>query len=129
MATKARTIEEVRDHLLQQRSEHQHRLAVLKAELLSATASQNLEGTSTNHPADSSSDAYLAETDVTSIREREHELVELDGALRRIEHGTYGQCVDCGDQIDPARLEARPSAARCLRCQSKWESRPGHERR
>lgn len=129
MATNARTIEEVLGRLLQQRGAYQHRLVLLKAELFGATASQNLEGTSTNHPADSSSDAYLAETDVTSIMEMEHELVELDGALRRIEHGTYGQCVDCGDQIDPARLAARPSAARCLRCQSKWESRPGHEHR
>ncbi len=129
MATKARTIEEVRDRLIQQRTEHQHRLALLKEELLGATASQNLEGTSTNHPADSSSDAFLAETDVSSIMEMEHELVEFDDALRRIEHGTYGQCVDCRGQIDPARLAARPSAARCLRCQSKWESRPAHEKR
>ncbi len=129
MATRPITIEVIRDRLIQQRTEHQHRLAVLKAELLGATASQHLEGTSTNHPADASSDAYLAETDVGSIMELEHDLIEFDKALKRIEHGTYGRCLDCGGQIDPARLDARPTSSRCLHCQSMWESRSAHEMR
>jgi RNA polymerase-binding transcription factor DksA len=29
-------------------------------------------------------------------------------ALTRIENGTYGQCVRCGDEIAAKRLEARP---------------------
>jgi DnaK suppressor protein len=44
-------------------------------------------------------------------------------ALARIEDDSYGQCVDCGHQIPEGRLEARPDAARCVDCQSKYARR------
>lgn len=37
-------------------------------------------------------------------------------ALRRIEHGTYGTCANCGADIPKARLEAQPIATRCIAC-------------
>jgi DnaK suppressor protein len=40
-------------------------------------------------------------------------------ALTRIENGTYGQCVRCGDEIAAKRLEARPEAALCIECARK----------
>ncbi len=40
-------------------------------------------------------------------------------ALVRIEHGTYGTCADCASPIPEGRLDARPEAARCVKCQSK----------
>jgi RNA polymerase-binding transcription factor DksA len=45
-----------------------------------------------------------------------HALARLVGALRRIEQGGYGACVDCGGAIDPARLTAIPEAATCFDC-------------
>lgn len=33
-------------------------------------------------------------------------------------------CMDCGDEIDPARLEAKPDAVCCMDCQNKRERRP-----
>jgi DnaK suppressor protein len=44
-------------------------------------------------------------------------------ALRRIQEGTYGTCMDCGALIPEGRLEARPEASRCVKCQSKWDRR------
>lgn len=46
-------------------------------------------------------------------------------ALARIDAGTYGVCIDCGQKIDEARLEFRPEAARCLSCQQAFEDREG----
>ena len=40
-------------------------------------------------------------------------------ALTRIENGTYGQCMRCGDEIASKRLEARPEAALCIECARK----------
>jgi DnaK suppressor protein len=40
-------------------------------------------------------------------------------ALDRIEHGTYGTCADCGSPIPEGRLDARPEASRCVKCQSR----------
>ena len=48
------------------------------------------------------------------------ELDRLDAALRRIEDGSYGLCVDCGVGF-AARLHAAPDALRCIACQEKLE--------
>jgi len=44
------------------------------------------------------------------------EIASVNRALSRIENGTYGDCVRCGDAIAPKRLEARPEAALCISC-------------
>jgi len=44
------------------------------------------------------------------------EIRMIQAALRRIEDGTYGECVACGEPIPEARLEAVPHAPRCARC-------------
>lgn len=47
------------------------------------------------------------------------EIASAQRALARIESGTYGECVRCGTQIAPGRLEARPEAALCIECASR----------
>ena len=46
----------------------------------------------------------------------EREIASVKRALARLQDGTYGTCVRCGVEIDPARLEARPEAALCINC-------------
>ncbi len=48
-------------------------------------------------------------------------LKQVRQALQRIEDGTYGNCVDCGRPIEPARLEAVPWASYCRADQEKHE--------
>ena len=55
------------------------------------------------------------------------ELREIDAALARIAAGTYGTCEDCAEPIDPARLEAAPTATRCVDCQRKHEHTFRHQ--
>ena len=45
----------------------------------------------------------------------------LDDALRRLEAGTYGECVLCGKEIAVTRLEAIPWARYCVDCQEMQE--------
>jgi DnaK suppressor protein len=47
----------------------------------------------------------------------------INAALGKIESGEYGQCDECGQPIDTARLHAVPTAAFCLRCQRNYEER------
>ncbi|MEU7002103.1 TraR/DksA family transcriptional regulator [Nonomuraea sp. NPDC046570] len=44
-------------------------------------------------------------------------------ALKRVDDGSYGRCVDCAKPVPDGRLEARPEASRCVQCQSKRERR------
>jgi RNA polymerase-binding transcription factor DksA len=37
-------------------------------------------------------------------------------ALEKIENGSYGECVTCGEEIDPKRLAALPYATQCIDC-------------
>ena len=50
-------------------------------------------------------------------------LTEVNAALKRIEDGTYGLCVVCGQPIPEKRLEAIPWAARCVKDQEQLEQR------
>jgi len=46
------------------------------------------------------------------------ELAGIEHALQKFEEGTYGLCDNCGQPIDPARLEALPQASLCLSCKA-----------
>jgi DnaK suppressor protein len=52
-------------------------------------------------------------------------LDQIDGALKRIEDGSYGQCETCAVKIPESRLEAIPYAARCVHCASQQEESHG----
>ena len=45
-----------------------------------------------------------------------NEIASVKRALGRIEDGSYGECVRCGEDVAPARLDARPEAALCIDC-------------
>ncbi len=44
------------------------------------------------------------------------EILQIRGALARIEQGRYGRCVRCDGPIGQARLDAAPTIATCLTC-------------
>lgn len=63
---------------------------------------------------------------MTAVHEMQHahavrELDAVRQARRRLAAGQYGVCQACGDPIELRRLEALPTALRCMRCQSKAE--------
>lgn len=60
----------------------------------------------------------------TRARELE-ELRDIEAALERIKNGVYGRCAECGEPIALERLEAYPTAKRCITCQSRRENRRG----
>jgi DnaK suppressor protein len=43
-------------------------------------------------------------------------LGETDAALERVRTGSYGVCLNCGRDIPPGRLEARPATPYCVAC-------------
>jgi len=45
------------------------------------------------------------------------QLLLVDEALVRVKQGSYGECLMCGDQINPKRLQAIPWARYCVKCQ------------
>ena len=48
-------------------------------------------------------------------------LAMVEGALERIREGSFGECISCGKEINPKRLEAVPWTRHCIECQEKLE--------
>lgn len=59
------------------------------------------------------------EQDLIEISMRE--LSEIAAARQRVANGTYGECIECGEPILPARLAVKPAARRCAECQARHE--------
>jgi DnaK suppressor protein len=74
------------------------------------------------HPADLGTDNYEEEVALTMLENEAQLLVEINDALARIEHGTFGRCENCGQEISRERLEALPYARYCTRCARKFEA-------
>ena len=51
-----------------------------------------------------------------TLRRRELELKKLDLALERLDEDEFGYCVQCGDKIEPRRLDVDPSVPICVGC-------------
>ena len=55
-------------------------------------------------------------------------LNRIDAALRRLDEGSYGNCIQCGDEIAATRLRALPFAVRCKGCEEALETDEERER-
>ncbi|HEY7946752.1 MAG TPA: TraR/DksA family transcriptional regulator [Acidimicrobiales bacterium] len=66
-------------------------------------------------PASEAHDLQRSEDSIDAVDEL---LDEVEGALSRLDDGTYGVCQSCGASIDDARLAESPTAQSCADCQS-----------
>lgn len=81
------------------------------------------------HLADVASDYNSLETNFDLAARDGKYLVYLEEALQRIEDGTYGVCKVCHKLIPKARLEAVPTATKCVNCKSETKKREREESR
>lgn len=51
------------------------------------------------------------------------DLKEIETAIGKIKKGTYGMCERCGKAIDAKRLEVKPAAIYCLKCERELEKK------
>jgi DnaK suppressor protein len=59
---------------------------------------------------------------VFKLRDRERQLLtKIDEAMARIEEGSFGTCMDCEENIEIRRLEARPVSTLCIACKERQE--------
>ena len=62
------------------------------------------------------------------IQMKSETLHKIEEALSRLEEGTYGNCFECGDEIEERRLRALPFAVRCKDCEEAREMAERRER-
>jgi RNA polymerase-binding protein DksA len=69
-----------------------------------------------NHMADDATAAFEQARELALRQNLERTLRQVEHALRRFDKGVYGICEECGQQIDPERLQVLPYATLCLAC-------------
>ncbi len=107
------------------RNELQARQAILIEDLKKSTAELIEDEPNFADSIDqASADAGKAITVQMKNRERDI-LTQINEALRRIEDGTFGECVQCAEPIAEARMKANPATTLCIDCKSEIESEQG----
>jgi RNA polymerase-binding protein DksA len=116
--------ERFRDALLEERRRVEHALATLRDEHRGSLDEEVEEVAATNdsHLAETATATLGREIDYTLGENSGHVLAAIDAALKRIDDGTYGTCITCGDQIRYERLEASPWASLCIDCKRRAEA-------
>lgn len=104
-----------RERLLRRKAELEAAIARGAEEVVELTSSEADEMLS-QHIADLSTALELTEQAVGNREAARAELEQVEIALERLDRGTYGKCEDCGRRIAAERLEALPSARRCIDC-------------
>lgn len=54
-----------------------------------------------------------------TTRRRQQQLQRISASMKRIDSGDYGDCVECGEAIDPRRLKFDPTSTLCIGCAGK----------
>lgn len=63
----------------------------------------------------------LSDLSAAAVYRQIGEMRDIEETYRRIREGTYGECVECGAEIGFQRLQAYPTAKRCIECQTQKE--------
>ena len=116
------------DEPTEQELEHFHVLLMQRRDELLAVAGTGREAADTVE-LDQSRVGRLSRMDALQSqamsqetnRRRALELKRIGAALRRLEEGDYGWCLECGELIAKGRLEVDPAAPNCVDCAEKLE--------
>lgn len=118
MSDYTKDLAKVKEQLLQYKKEYEEKLAQMVKAQFSDGQVQD--------PGDQASTSTM-ELLHGSIQDAEiDEYKRINRAIEKVNDGTYGICVDCGNDISEKRLASYPDAERCLVCQEMYEDLQGN---
>lgn len=113
----------------EERTRFKEKLLRWKEELLQGASSLSQEGQlNPGETPDPTDRAQIEDGRIPLLRikDRERKLIKkIEEALKKIELGTFGLCIHCGQEIGLERLKARPVTDLCIECKAEQER---HER-
>jgi DnaK suppressor protein len=104
------------DDLTRTRAETLAHIAALTAEfdgVVAASASSNADD---EHDPEGATIAFERQQLAALLEQARQRLADVDAALARAATGDYGRCAECGREIAPERLAARPQTRTCIAC-------------
>jgi RNA polymerase-binding protein DksA len=121
-------------NILRSRLEGEKKRLLAELEQIKASAAptdERREGSPFGKREEEATEALELEKRSALEKRINEQLAYIEHALHKFEEGTYGLCDNCGQPIDPARLEALPQASSCMQCKAqqaknaKGKSPPG----
>jgi DnaK suppressor protein len=113
MSLREKKLQDIRKNLLMQRKE----LLVGAMEALN-----ELPGQTVFPDLGDQATAEIDRNFMLRLKGREQKLLKkIEEALDRIDHGVFGICDKCGQEINVRRLEARPVTTMCIECKTLQE--------
>jgi len=121
-------------NILRSRLESERKRLLEELEQLKARAGpkdERREGSPFGKKEEEATETFELEKRLVLEKRIKEQLVDVEHALHKFDEGTYGLCDNCGQAIDPARLEALPQASLCMKCKAqqaknaKGKSPPG----
>ena len=100
------------------------RSRVLEAEIAAKLRESTEDLEEPGRTGDQADIAWAGMESGLDLAEAQRDIEEWRGlreALRRIDEGSYGLCVDCGVDVPIERLHSQPLAIRCVNCQTRKE--------
>ena len=85
------------------------------------TVRQESRGERTADEQDVAESDTRGDIDLAVIQMKAETVARIDAALRRLDQGGHGDCVECGEKISIERLTAMPFALRCRECEASRE--------
>ena len=98
--------------------QEQKRLIEEVEQLMVSMRPERREGSPFGKREEEATESFELEKRLALEKRLKEQLVDIGHALGKFDEGTYGLCDNCGQSIDPARLEALPQATLCLSCKA-----------
>jgi len=109
-------MDDARRRLTAELAATERRLGRLTADFDDVVAASKDTNADDEHDPEGATIAFERAQVSSVVRATRDHLAEVEAALARLDAGEYGTCERCGQPIAAARLEARPTARRCVRC-------------
>jgi DnaK suppressor protein len=103
-------------HLARARTETLAQIDALTREFDEVVAASTSSNADDEHDPEGATIAFERQQVAALLDQARRRLADVDAALARAEAGDYGRCADCGREIAPERLAARPHARTCIDC-------------
>jgi RNA polymerase-binding protein DksA len=118
----ALTKKQTEELAMQLRSRHTQLLSEIREELARSSDPHYIDlAGQVNDFGDESVADMLADIGAAQVDHQVSEVRDIEAALARIKAGEYGVCIDCGATVAAKRLQAWPTAKRCIQCQEQRE--------
>ncbi|HVM18793.1 MAG TPA: TraR/DksA C4-type zinc finger protein [Egibacteraceae bacterium] len=112
-----RLVNQLRKQLEAERDELRAQAEQLEAD----AADESWKEPRSDDDAETGTATFERERTMSLARNARQTILQVERALERIDAGTYGLCINCGNVIPTERLEALPQAVDCLDCRRKAE--------